>query len=594
MTWAVALSDGLPSRSPSTHRSDYARLVVHQEEAKVKLDFALISPPLKAILFRYLKTARLVLFAVLGTTLLGTIAAIGAPYLFSRLIDQVTAQSPPTELMWAFMLYAVLMGAAYALQRMSAFLTFMTSESLNFVTSTSFFAQLVEKTPSFFLDHNPTEIESAQQKGSSALNIVVQFALAAILPSIVQLILALGLLGTVLNIDVAVIVFGYGVVYVALVARAASVTRPHLDEAIEQSQASSRFVGNAISSMDTLRQFQSDRWMIGHFTNRERTVLEAFRRYATTQVRYAFVFGLALATQFAITLWLLVPRVAAGELSVGDLVLFNTLLLQLNIPFQMMGQAIQQFAQSYSNFLPFARMWQAEAHDDPESNRPFVITRGVISFDDVAYLYPNGRGVFGVNFSARRGTITYITGDTGAGKSTLFKLLLKAMRPTAGSITVDGTNLGAIARADWFAHVAAVPQDIVLLNDTLSTNIVLGRPFEEVRLRRAAERAAILSFIEGLAAGFETVVGERGLKLSGGERQRIAIARALYADPEVLLLDEASSALDAETERDIMDRLRLIRDEVTIIAITHRHSVISDSDNVVTIGPHQPGLVSPE
>jgi ABC-type multidrug transport system fused ATPase/permease subunit len=133
--------------------------------------------------------------------------------------------------------------------------------------------------------------------------------------------------------------------------------------------------------------------------------------------------------------------------------------------------------------------------------------------------------------------------------------------------------------------VAAVPQDIVLLNDTLSTNIVLGRPFEEARLRRAAERAAILSFIEGLAAGFETVVGERGLKLSGGERQRIAIARALYADPEVLLLDEASSALDAETEKDIMDRLRLIRDDVTVIAITHRLSVISDSDSAVTIGP---------
>src|SRR5690606_33316099 len=111
----------------------------------------------------------------------------GAPYLFSRLIDRLTAASLADGLIWAFMAYALLMGAAYALQRMSSFLTFMTSESLNFVTSTAFFARLVEKTSSFFLDHNPTEIESAQQKGASALNIVVQFALAAILPSIVQL-----------------------------------------------------------------------------------------------------------------------------------------------------------------------------------------------------------------------------------------------------------------------------------------------------------------------------------------------------------------------------------------------------------------------
>tara|TARA_R110002020_G_scaffold356655_1_gene569166 strand:- start:482 stop:865 length:384 start_codon:yes stop_codon:yes gene_type:complete len=114
-------------------------------------------------------------------------------------------------------------------------------------------------------------------------------------------------------------------------------------------------------------------------------------------------------------------------------------------------------------------------------------------------------------------------------------------------------------------------------------NIVLGRAFDAARLRRAAERAAVLVFIDGLDNGFETVVGERSLKLSGGERQRVAIARALYADPAILLLDEASSALDAETEKDIMDQLRLIRDEVTIIAITHRVSVIATDDNVVKI-----------
>ena len=552
-------------------------------------DLSLIAPPLRTILSSYLKTARLALGAVLATTLLGTLASIGAPYLFSRLVDQFSAGTAMAGLLWAFMAYAGLMGAAYALQRMAAFLTFMTSESLNFVTFTAFFARLVEKTSAFFLDHNPAEIESAQQKGAGALNIVVQFALAAVLPSITQLALALGLLGAVLDPGIALIVLGYGIVYVALVTRAASVTRPHLDRAIEESQASSRFVGNAIASMDTLRQFQSDRWMIGQFTSRQRTVLDAFGRYATTQVRYALVFGLALAVQFALSFWLLVPRVAAGELTVGDLVLFNTLLLQLNLPFQMMGQAIQQFAQSYSNFLPFARMWQAEAHDDPQSGGGFAVTDGVIAFSGVSYRYPNGRGVTDVSFAARRGTITYITGDTGAGKSTLFKLLLKAMRPATGRIAIDGTDLDTVARADWFAHVAAVPQDIVLLNDSLATNIVLGRDLDATRLRRAAERAAILGFIEGLEDGFNTVVGERGLKLSGGERQRIAIARALYADPAIVLLDEASSALDAETEKDIMDQLRRIRDEVTIIAITHRLSVIAPDDQVVRIGTQENG-----
>ena len=551
----------------------------------MQIDFALVSPPIKTVLTHYLRTARLILAIVVVTTLIGALANIAAPYLFSRLIDRLDPQAITTGLVWAFMGYAVLMGAGFALQRVSSFLTFLTSESLNFVTSTAFFERLVDKTSAFFLDHNPAEIKNAQVKGSSALNIVVQFALAAVLPSAAQLTLSLALLWTVLDVEIALIVLVYGVIYVALVARAAHTTRPHLDEAIEQSQASSRFVGNAISSMDTLRQFQSARWMIGQFTAKEQSVLSAFNRYGMIQLRYSALFGLALAAQFAITLWLLVPRVAQGSLTVGDLVLFNTLLLQLNMPFQMMGQAIQQFAQSYSNFLPFARMWAADAHDDFGTPGRFVLSEGRVTFEDVGFTYPNGRGVCGARFVAQRGVPTYLVGDTGAGKSTLFKLLLKSMAPETGRIVVDGVNLSDISRADWFAQIAAVPQDVVLLNDTLGTNIVLGRDYDDERLRRAAERAAVLGFIEGLDDGFNTVVGERGLKLSGGERQRIAIARALYDDPAIVLLDEASSALDAETEREIMDQLRRIADQVTIIAITHRTSVIATSDNVVHIGP---------
>ncbi|WMT86026.1 ABC transporter ATP-binding protein/permease [Pelagibacterium sp. 26DY04] len=549
------------------------------------IDLSLIAPPLKTILGRYLRTAKLILVAVLVITLLGSLATIAAPYLFSRLIDSIDATSLASGIIWAFMAYALLMGLGFALQRMSAFLTFMTSESLDFVSSTAFFEQLVGKASSFFLDHNPAEIQSAQHKGGDALNFVVQFSLAALLPGIAQVTLSIVMLGTVLDLDIALIVLVYGMVYIALVMHATRITRIHLDAAIEHSQESSKFIGNAIAGMDTLRQFGSDRWMIGQFTARQQSSLDSWRRYATTQVRFAGIFGLALTAQFALTLWLLVPRVVEGTLTVGDLVLFNTLLLQLNTPFQMVGQAIQQVSQSYSRFLPFARMWQAESHDDTTSGQPLTLTDGRVVFEDVTYRYPNGRGVEGASFAARRGTVTYITGDTGAGKSTLFKLLLKAMRPQQGRILIDGTDLTEISRADWFAHVAAVPQDVVLLNDTLATNIVLGRPHDEARLRRATERAAILDFIDGLDDGFQTVVGERGLKLSGGERQRIAIARALYADPAIVLLDEASSALDAETEKEIMDQLRRICDEVTIIAITHRLSVIRPEDTVIRIGP---------
>lgn len=559
----------------------------------MKIDLALVSPPLKAILGQYLRTAKVILAIVVVLTILGSLTGITAPFLFSRLIDQLDPANLSEGLIWGFVAYAVLMGASYTIQRMSSFLTFMTSESLNFVTSTAFFERIAGKASGFFLDHNPVEIETAQHRGLESLNIVVQFTLAALLPGTLQVALSLIMLGTVLSPDIALIVVVYGVVHIWLVARATRTTRVHLDEAIEHSQASSRFIGNAISSMDTLRQFGSARWMIGQFTRREQSAHSAWQRYAMAHVRYAGLFGASLAIQFALTLWLLVPRVAEGSLTVGDLVLFNTLLLQLNMPFQMMGQAIQQMSQSYSKFLPFARMWQAEAHDDFETTGDFSLDGGAVTFSDVGYVYPNGRGVSGASFEARRGTITYITGDTGSGKSTLFKLLLKSMEPQTGTISIDGTSIGNVSRADWFAQVAAVPQDVVLLNDTLATNIVLGRFHDDARLRRAAERAAVLGFIEGLDDGFETVVGERGLKLSGGERQRIAIARALYADPAILLLDEASSSLDAETEKDIMDQLRHIRDQVTIIAITHRLSVIEPEDTVVRIGPATESAATP-
>lgn len=205
-------------------------------------------------------------------------------------------------------------------------------------------------------------------------------------------------------------------------------------------------------------------------------------------------------------------------------------------------------------------------------------------FQQVSHRYGNGRGVSDVSFQAERGGINFLMGPTGSGKSTLFKLALKSIDPQGGRILVDGVDLSLIDRAAWHAAVAVVPQDVILLNESLADNILLGRKRDDARLRHAAHNAAILSLVEALPEGFETTVGERGLKLSGGERQRIAIARALYGEPAILFLDEASSALDEATEREIMDHIRTLADEVTVVAITHRRSVVTQVDTVVDLG----------
>jgi ABC-type multidrug transport system fused ATPase/permease subunit len=198
-----------------------------------------------------------------------------------------------------------------------------------------------------------------------------------------------------------------------------------------------------------------------------------------------------------------------------------------------------------------------------------------------------------ISFTASRGSITFIVGETGSGKSTIFKLALKSIEPHSGRILVDDIDIVRIARADWYGAIAVVPQDVVLLNESLADNIILGRTRDEVRLRDVSEKAAILSFIDALPEAFETKVGERGLKLSGGERQRIAIARALYGNPTVLFLDEASSALDDATERDIMNHVRTLVRDVTVLAITHRRSVLGDMDNVVNLSDPRTPTIEP-
>lgn len=540
--------------------------------------------PITEVLQAYWKADRWMLLAVAVVVVLSSTSAVAAPYLFSRLIDALSHRGALGALLPGFLLYAVLLGVSSALQRVVQYLAFMSAENLGFVLSTRFFARILKKTTAFFVEHNPAEIQNANARGRSSLAVLVQLGLMGLIPGVLQIVLTLVTLGALINFEVVAIAAAYGVVAVAIAIVSARRSRAFLDRAVEAGQENARFVGGAINAMETLRHFGSHRWMNERFADKARIVRDNWRAYVARHVGYLALLGLGLAIQFAVTFWLLLPRHAAGMLSIGDIVLFNTLLLQLNQPFDMIARAIDEIARARATLVPFAAMWAAPEERQVSHASAFVPREGRVVFDRVGYAYGNGRGVTDVDFVAERGAITFVVGETGAGKSTVFKLALKSIEPTAGRILVDGVDLAAIDRADWYGAVAVVPQDVVLLNESLEDNILLGRPRDERRLREAAAKATILPFIEGLPDGFRTTVGERGLKLSGGERQRIAIARALYGEPTVLFLDEASSALDEATERDIMEHVRLLARDVTVIAITHRHSVIGATDTVVRLG----------
>jgi|GEM_PF-529631 len=543
----------------------------------------LIVSPLGSILRSFWSVSRSTILLVLIVVLGSSLATVFAPYLFSRIVDRMVGDRWPETIAQGFLLYAGLIGLVLTLQNVVKYLAAMEAENLNFVASTRFFEKLVTKSPKFFVENNPAEIQSAQMHGAQALNVVGQLALMVLIPGFVQLALSLAVLGAAIDVRVVLVVLIYGAIFISLTYFSNIWTRPHLENAVSASQRNAQLIGNTITSMETLRYFSSAGWMSDRFRNGAGEVLDNWRRYCLKRILYAGVYGVALALQFAITFAIFLPRYRQGFVSVGDIVLFNSLLLQLNQPFEMVGLAIESLVRSYAQFRPFASMWTAPEEQDKTISGGFDPDKGKIEFKQVGFLYEDGRGITDVSFIADRGKVTLITGETGSGKSTILKLALKTLEPTAGKVCVGEKDLSEINRHDWYRTVGVVPQEIMLLNDTLRSNITLGRARNDTQLYEAAAKAAILDRIKGLPEGFETFVGERGLKLSGGERQRIAIARALYGNPKFLFLDEASSALDDATEAEIMNHVRKIANEVTVIAITHRKDAIQASDMIVDL-----------
>jgi ABC-type multidrug transport system fused ATPase/permease subunit len=571
------------SARPRAGKNMFRPRGANPDEPQLDASWDEIRAPLGYIYARYWAEAKGLLAIVVVVVFVSSIAGVAGPYLFSRLIDTMQAGTWGETIIWGFVGYGLLFGLSQALSGIVNYVAMMSAENLNFIAGTAFFQKLLKKTVAFFIEHNPAEIQQAKSRGQNAVYTLVQLALIVLIPGIIQIVMTLLVLGASINLEIVLIVFVYGGLFIGLTFFANRWTRPYLDAAIKADQANSKFVGNSINAMETLRYFGGDQWAAGRFSEQAEEVRNSWASFAYRRIGLALIFGLMLAAQIGITFAVLLPRYNSGELSVGDVVLFDALLLQLNRPFQMIGSSIDDLLRSYSRFIPFAKMWGAPEEADVPAGDDFRLKAGRIEFEHVGFGYRDTTVVDDVSFVAERGRLNFLTGETGSGKTTLFKLALKSLEPRSGRVLVDGTPLDEIARSDYYSVIGVVPQEIMLLNDTLTSNIILGRPLDEAKLRSAVERASIAKFIDGLPEGFDTKIGERGLKLSGGERQRVAIARALYADPQIMFLDEASSALDEKTEAEIMGELRALAHEMTILAITHRKTVIAPGDNVVEL-----------
>ncbi len=300
----------------------------------------------------------------------------------------------------------------------------------------------------------------------------------------------------------------------------------------------------------------------------------------------AVIFTLGLTSIMALA----ALDVSARTRTVGDFVMINAMLIQLYIPLNFMGMLYREIKQAITDievmFGVLAR--HPEIEDHPHA-KPLVVRQGAIRFEDVHFAYEHNREILkGVSFDVPAGGTIAVVGPSGAGKSTISRLIFRFYDVTTGRILIDGQDIRDVTQASLRAAIGMVPQDTVLFNDTIRYNIKYGRwDATDTEIEDAARQAQIDDFIRLAPLGYNTEVGERGLKLSGGEKQRVAIARTILKGPPILLLDEATSALDSYTEREIQDALERASRGRTTLVIAHRLSTVVGADEILVLDEGQ-------
>ena len=318
--------------------------------------------------------------------------------------------------------------------------------------------------------------------------------------------------------------------------------------------------------------------------------MEGYERAAIkTSLSLAFLnFGqsVIITAGLVIVMVMAAIGVQAGELTTGDFVMVNAFMIQITIPLNFLGTVYREIRQSLVDMGEMLDLLEQpqEVHDKPGAPA-LSATGGAVVFEDVRFSYDPARAILkGLSFSLKPGETVALVGPSGSGKSTIGKLLFRFYDVTGGAIRIDGQDLRDVTQDSLHGQIGVVPQDTVLFNDTIRYNIGYGRAgATQEEIEGAARAARIHDFIAALPEGYDTPVGERGLKLSGGEKQRVGIARTLLKDPPILLLDEATSALDSETERDIQHELKMMGEGRSVITIAHRLSTVVDADQIIVL-----------
>ena len=530
------------------------------------------------------------------------VANVGVPLLLKQLVDSLSFKPGDPA---ALLVVPAGLVVAYGALRLSTSL-FTELRELVFAKATEgtsrsislqVFRHLHALSLRFHLERQTGGMTRDIERGTRAVQSLISYSLYNVFPTLIEVTFVLVLLAVKFDAWFAWITIAALVLYISFTI---SVTewrtqfRKQMNEL--DSAAHSRAI-DALLNYETVKYFNNEDFEAHRYDEN----LEKLRRVALKSQSTLSLLNtgqqLIIAVALVAMLWRATLGVTEGRLTLGDLVMINAFMIQLYIPLNFLGVIYREIKQSLTDLdKMFTLLDRNREVDDVPGAPALVVTQGAVRFDHVSFSYDPTRPILhDVSFDIPPGKTVAVVGPSGAGKSTLARLLYRFYDINSGAITIDGQELRSVTQASLRAAIGIVPQDTVLFNDTVEYNIAYGRPgASRAEVEAVARAAHIHDFISHTPKGYDTMVGERGLKLSGGEKQRVAIARTLLKNPPVLIFDEATSALDSANERAIQAELRAVSQGKTALVIAHRLSTVVDAHEIVVLeagrvverGPH--------
>ncbi len=537
-------------------------------------------------LFPYLWQYRGRILAALACLVLAKIANVSVPLVFKEMIDTF-ADSQLALPVLLLSLYGVLRFSTSLFTELREILFARVTQRVIRRVALEVFQHLHNLSLRFHLARQTGGISRDLERGTRSISSLISYTLYSILPTLIEVFLVLGILFVRYDIIFVLITLASLTAYVVFTVKVSD-WRINIRRAVNEndSAANSRAVDSLIN-YETVKYFNNEHWEAQRY-DAQLVQLEAASVRSQTTLAY-----LNLGQQGIIALgvtammWHAAAGVVDGSMTIGDLVLVNAFLIQLYIPMNFLGIVYREIRQALADIERMFALLGSEREivDRADAQTLSAHSPVTVEFCAVDFAYDSKRTILhGISFQIPAGKNVAVVGASGSGKSTLARLLYRFYDVQGGSVRINGEDIRNLTQDSLRAAIGIVPQDTVLFNESILYNIRYGRPeASDTEVYQAAQAAHLHQFIESLPDGYQTQVGERGLKLSGGEKQRVAIARALLKNPQLLIFDEATSALDSKTERAIQSELELASRGRTSLIIAHRLSTIMQADNILVM-----------